>query len=92
MRTSTVLALMCAIFTLSASAPKQLFDLESDPNELKNVADEHPDVAVELEKDLRHICLPEIENQRTEKFIQAQLKAIRELEAIPKSMLEKQTA
>ena len=73
-------------------APKQLFDLEKDPNELKNVADQQPGVASELEKDLRRICLPERENQRTEEFIERQLKAIREMQAAPKPVPVKQTA
>jgi len=73
-------------------APTQLFDLENDPNELKNLIHEQPAVVAELEKDLRRICSPERENERTEKFIQAQLKAIREMEAIPESMMEKATA
>jgi len=73
-------------------APNQLFDLESDPNELKNLAGDRPDVASELEKDLRHICSPEIENQRTEKFIQRQLEAIREYEAHPRPARKKRRA
>jgi choline-sulfatase len=73
-------------------APKQLFDLENDPNELKNLAGERSDIASELEKDLRKICSPEGENQRTEEFIQRQLKAIREMQVAPRPMLQKQTA
>lgn len=59
-------------------APKQLFHLETDPNELQNLAEEYPDKATELEQDLRGICSPEVENQRAEEFIQKQLKAIQE--------------
>jgi choline-sulfatase len=73
-------------------APRQLFDLENDPNELKNVAGDRPDIASELERDLRKICSPEVENQRTEKFIRRQLEAIREMESVPKPMPQKPAA
>jgi choline-sulfatase len=73
-------------------APMQLFDLEKDPNELKNVADVQPGVAAELEKDLRRICSPEEENQRTEKFIQRQLEAIQKIEENSNSTLKKAPA
>lgn len=73
-------------------APKQLFDLENDPNELKNLASERPDIAKGLEKDLRQICSPERENQRTEEFIQRQLKAIREMQAATRPKVQKQSA
>ena len=73
-------------------APRQLFDLENDPNELKNVAGDRADISSELERDLRNICSPEVENQRTEKFIQRQLEAIREIEAAPKPAPQKPAA
>ena len=57
-------------------APNQLFDLDSDPDELRNVCDRHPDVAAELEVELRRVCSPEKENDRAEQFIAAQLSAI----------------
>jgi choline-sulfatase len=59
-------------------APRQLFNLEMDPNELRNLAGEYPGKVSELEQDLRRICSPEMENQRAEDFIQKQLKAIHE--------------
>jgi len=59
---------------------------------LKNLAGARPDIAKELETDLRRICSPERETQRTEAFIQQQLKAIREIQAIPHSMMKKRTA
>ncbi len=61
-------------------APHQLFNLAEDPEELNNLAEKHPEKRRELEKDLRAVCDPEAENQRTEAFIQRQLAAIK---AIP---------
>ena len=58
------------------AAPHQLFNLETDPEELDNIIAAHPDVAADMEKDLRAVCNPERENDRAEAFIQAQLAAI----------------
>jgi len=72
-------------------APKQLFNLDNDPNEMKNLAQDQPEVAAELEKDLRRICSPEMENQRADEFIQKQLKAIHELGSIRRSTTERKS-
>ena len=57
-------------------APHQLFDLDRDPDELKNVYKAHPAVAVDLERELRLICDPEAEDDRTDRFIEAQLESM----------------
>ena len=57
-------------------APVQLFDLKSDPNELTNLAEARVDIRNEMEHELRKICTPERENERTETFICGQLKAV----------------
>lgn len=54
-------------------APHQLFDLGRDPDELQNVYAAHPAVAGNLESELRLICDPEGENDRADRFIEAQL-------------------
>jgi len=54
-------------------APNQLFDLDADPDELTNLLDKHPNIAAELESELRAICSPEEENRRVEAFIKTQL-------------------
>lgn len=59
-----------------AEAPHQLFDLGSDPDELRDLAGTHPDVLGKLVACLRGICDPEAENRRAEETIRAQLKAI----------------
>jgi choline-sulfatase len=56
--------------------PAQLFDLESDPEELRNVADTEIDVAATMERELRALCSPEQEHLRAEAFIKRQLKVI----------------
>jgi choline-sulfatase len=50
-----------------------LFNLEDDPEELTNCINAHPEVASDLEKELRKICDPESESDRAEAFIEAQL-------------------
>ena len=57
-------------------APVQLFDLASDPNELTNQAEAREDIRAEMERELRKICSPERENERTEAFIGRQLEAV----------------
>jgi len=55
------------------AAPAQLFNLAADPNELNNLIETHNDIAKNLERELRVICSPERENERTEQFIKRQL-------------------
>ncbi len=59
-------------------APHQLYNLESDPNELHNQAENHPDVLRDLEGELRNLCSPEEENRRAHAFEARQSHAIRE--------------
>ncbi len=59
-----------------ADAPHQLFNLRDDPDELHNLFLEQADIAAELEKALRTICSPEVEQQRAEDHIQRQLQAV----------------
>ncbi len=64
-------------FIYYIGAPAQIFNLESDPNELHNLAVTNRSKAEEIERELRLICSPEAENQRAEAFIQKQLAAIK---------------
>jgi choline-sulfatase len=57
-------------------APNQLFNLASDPEELVNLAATEPDIAGDMETELRRICNPEHEHDRAEAFIRLQLQAI----------------
>ncbi len=54
-------------------APHQLFDLDRDPDELQNVYGAFPEVGADLESELRSICDPEREDDRADRFIDAQL-------------------
>jgi len=58
------------------AAPHQLFDLEEDPHELRNLFAERADVAAELEAELHRICDPASEDQRAHDFERQQLEAI----------------
>lgn len=51
-----------------AAAPHQLFDLGDDPDELVNRYDDAPEVARELEAELRRLCSPEREFARAHAF------------------------
>jgi choline-sulfatase len=55
------------------AAPDQLFDLETDPDELHDLSAVHPHVARRLQADLSHICDPGEEHRRAEEFIKRQL-------------------
>jgi len=61
-----------------AEAPDQLFDLQNDPDELENLAEQRPEIVRDMKAALRAICSPEQENERAERFIQAQLAALPE--------------
>ncbi len=60
----------------NCAAPHQLFDLETDPDELRNLATSKSDVVRRMEKELRRICDPEKENRRAEEYAARQLRAI----------------
>jgi choline-sulfatase len=57
-------------------APAQLFDLDTDPNELQNLASKHPDVIHDLHAELTKICDPVQEHERAETFIEKQFETI----------------
>ncbi|HVX46171.1 MAG TPA: sulfatase-like hydrolase/transferase [Mycobacteriales bacterium] len=64
-------------FVWNAVRPHQLFDLQDDPNELRNLAGEQPDRVAQLTELLRgRFCDPDLEQQRAEEFINEQLRAM----------------
>ena len=65
-------------FIYYCEADNQLFDMESKEKESNNIIEQYPEIAREMESELRKICDPEKENQRAEEYIQKQLKAIDE--------------
>jgi choline-sulfatase len=61
----------------NAAAPHQLFHLDSDPQELHNLAGRNPRKLQELTRQIqRHFCDPEKEQDRAERFIQEQISAL----------------
>jgi choline-sulfatase len=58
-------------------APDQLFNLDTDPDELVNAFRDRPDVATELEGELRTRCTPEVEFQRASAHERYQLERLR---------------
>jgi choline-sulfatase len=58
------------------AAPHQLLDLARDPDELENRYDAEPDVAADLERELRRLCAPEEEFRRAEAFERFQLEEL----------------
>ena len=60
----------------NCAAPHQLFDLEADPDELRNLAPARPKVVDHLKKELHRICDPEKENGRAEEYAHRQLRAL----------------
>jgi choline-sulfatase len=54
-------------------APHQLFNLQDDPDELRNCHLTEPAKAADLEAELRRICDPERENRRAHEFEARQL-------------------
>ena len=59
-----------------SQAPNQLFDLETDPDELDNLYEIEPKTAKSLEDSLRSICDPEREEQRAREFIARQAEEV----------------
>jgi choline-sulfatase len=59
-----------------AEAPHQLFNLDDDPEELRNLYDAAHDETRALEQDLRGVCDPMAEHQRAEEYIVRQRAAI----------------
>ncbi len=57
-------------------APHQLFNLDTDPHELRNSYAAYPAIAADLEGELRAICDPDAEDDRADRFIEAQLASI----------------
>lgn len=65
-------------FVYNAKAPHQLFDLDADPFELRNLADVATQDVRELTERLHdEFCDPELEQERAERFIHRQLAALR---------------
>ena len=60
------------------AAPPQLFDMESDPEELENLAERLPERVAAMDAALCLICDPERENERAHAFERAQLDTIAE--------------
>lgn len=63
------------------AAPHQLFNLNEDPDELHNRWDEEPNIARELEQELRLICDPDVVNARAHAREREQLEVIHQLES-----------
>lgn len=63
-----------------SAAPNQLFDMKKDPEELNNVADEYPNIAEDMERELHAICSPEKENTRAEQYIEKELAALEKMD------------
>ena len=62
------------LFTLN---DVELFDLESDPDELINRFDAEPARAAALERELRAICDPEAESRRSREFVARQAEEVK---------------
>lgn len=60
----------------NCAAPHQLFDLEADPEETVNLAPRRRDIVRRLEKELRRICDPEVENRRADDYALRQMRAV----------------
>jgi choline-sulfatase len=64
-----------------AAAPHQLFNISQDPEELCNRFEEHPEIAQDLETELRRVCSPEMEIRRAHEFERQQLVRLGQLSA-----------
>jgi choline-sulfatase len=62
-------------------APNQLFDLVDDPAELVNRYETEPEIADDLERELRLRCDPDAEFARSHAFEEHQLELVRQLTA-----------
>jgi choline-sulfatase len=69
----------------NCEAPNQLFDIETDRDELVNRYDHEVDVVADLETELRAVCDPDVENQRADEHIEREQAAIEaaDLEMLP---------
>lgn len=54
------------------NAPKALFNMEEDPQEIHNLASEKSEILQEMEMELRKICNPEKEDEKAAAFIRMQ--------------------
>jgi len=59
-----------------SEGPDQLFDLESDPDELINRLEEESEIAKKLYRELHTICSPDEENSRAHRHELSQLEII----------------
>jgi len=64
-----------------AAAPHQLFHIASDPDELVNRYGECPEVAADLERELRARCDPEMEFERAHAFERHQIELLARISA-----------
>jgi choline-sulfatase len=64
-----------------AEAPDQLFNLDTDPDELVNVFADRPDVARELGRELSSLCAPEAEFERADDYERHQMRQVQKLGA-----------
>ena len=60
----------------NANAPDQLYDLQSDPDETRNLAETDKVKVAQMERALREYCDPEREHVRAKRFIRHQLDAV----------------
>jgi choline-sulfatase len=73
-------------FLYNARAPHQLFDLDDDPLEMRDLAKAAPDVVRTMTERLRdEFCDPDLEQDRAEEFIQRQLAALGSSGSTPRS-------
>ena len=63
------------------AAPHQLFNLKDDPEELHNLWEAEPEIAADLERELRSLLDPERVNREAHEFEARQLEVIRSLKA-----------
>lgn len=56
-------------------APAQLFNLKSDPDELNNLAQTMPEKVQEMDQILHRFCDPQEQQEKSEAYIQQQLRA-----------------